>query len=177
MAVHSPEEVEMESHNNGERMVVRPMFLEWRSLELLDTVKYMDDNRKRLRPHPVRSCLHVFRQSSNFRLPSTVRRWMVSSEYAAQHPDVCCNVSDNAGPFDLETSNFAMIDSPTTWGCPIPVNRRPPTRSNGEYFGPGDAAGSDGEGDAGDGEVGGGDSEVAEAGVDHVEPWDDDDFG
>ncbi|CAD6891671.1 unnamed protein product [Tilletia caries] len=79
MAVHSPEEVEMESHNNSERMVVRPMFLEWRSLELLDGLKWMDDNRKCLRPHPVRRCLHVFRQSSNFRLPSTVRRWMAPS--------------------------------------------------------------------------------------------------
>ncbi|CAD6934788.1 unnamed protein product [Tilletia controversa] len=176
MAVHSPEEVEMESHNNSERMVVRPMFLEWRSLELLDGLKWMDDNRKCLRPHPVRRCLHVFRQSSNFRLPSTVRRWMVSSEYAAQHPDVCCNVSDNAGPFDVETGKFATIDSPTTWGCPIPVNRRPPTRSNGEYFGPGDAAGSDGEGDARDGEVDGGDSQDAETGGEDVEPWDGDDF-
>ncbi|KAE8227925.1 hypothetical protein CF326_g7161 [Tilletia indica] len=124
--VHSPETTETERTRGGERVVARPLHMEWRSRNLNRVLHTLDDEAIRVRPYLVRECQAVFQLPSTFRLPSTVRRWMVSSEWQERHPNACLDVSDNAGPFDLDNEEgFAVIGSQLAWGSPVPANERP----------------------------------------------------
>ncbi|KAE8236685.1 hypothetical protein A4X13_0g9063, partial [Tilletia indica] len=126
--VHSPEITESEPTIDGLfRTVTRPLSLPWRSRRLENMIHELDTHVSRVRPYEARPSLAFFRLSSKFTLPSSVRRWMVSSEWAEEYPETCVNVSYNAGPFGVENQHrkgFAVADSASEWGSPIPLDER-----------------------------------------------------
>ncbi|KAE8240509.1 hypothetical protein A4X13_0g7767 [Tilletia indica] len=136
IAVHSPDETTTETMPNGEtRVVLRPLFVPWRSRQLIEVLHGFDKSLKVRRQRETRACRATFDLPVNFRLPSTIRRWMVSSDYAEKYPEACVNVSDNAGPFD-EESSFRVIGSKKAWGSPVPAEDRPVDQEELDYFSP-----------------------------------------
>ncbi|KAK0535402.1 hypothetical protein OC835_002386 [Tilletia horrida] len=126
--IHSPEITETEKLPNGlDRKVTRPLFVGWRSKQLVELLYELDEMLTRNRPYPSRPCRQAFALGAGFRLPSSIRRWMVSSEWMEANPEACANVSDNAGPFDRGECDFVVASGPKDWGDPVPEHLRPST--------------------------------------------------
>ncbi|KAK0541422.1 hypothetical protein OC835_000146 [Tilletia horrida] len=134
MAVHSPEIARTETMANGEeRTVTEPLALEWRSAELLQYLHVVQRAVARSRPFPTRPCTRAFPLGPRFRLPSSIRRWMVSGEWAAANPEAVVNVSDNAGPF--RDASFVVASSPGAWGTHAPLRAVGDGSQEADYFG------------------------------------------
>ncbi|KAK0519191.1 hypothetical protein OC834_007468 [Tilletia horrida] len=121
----SPELTDMEETSNGNfRKVFRPLFLLWRSWELVKYLRKLEADRAREPSHPRRDCIAHEEPRPGFRLPPEIRRWMVSSEFQQAYPEMCEDVSDNAGPFDGSEVEV-VAKAPKDWGSPIPNQYRP----------------------------------------------------
>ncbi|KAL9935284.1 hypothetical protein V8E36_005632 [Tilletia maclaganii] len=114
--VQSPEEIEYEQRDDGIRIQCRRRYgLSFRSAELVAALEKGDLNRESQPTKPILPPVEYFSLPSDFTLPSTVRRWMVSKTFADAHPHACRRVSDNAGPY---VGPFAVAHGPLEWGTP-----------------------------------------------------------
>jgi len=166
----SPDVDDTEDMPNGEmRDIVRPMRLPWRSKQLVETLHTADASSTRARQKPVRECIATASLKADFRLPSSIRRWMVSSAWAQENEDAVALVSDNAGPFVVagaeEQCDFAVAKGTLEWGSPIsadadlelisPVSPTTLIQGRTDYFGDADPNSQSGAGDDEEGEGGG----------------------
>ncbi|KAL9934795.1 hypothetical protein V8E36_006570 [Tilletia maclaganii] len=119
---------------NGERCDIWvPMHVPWRSRDLIEVLHNADANSARRPAIHVGECQVTVALPEGFRLPSSIRRWMVASDWAEDHPEACADVSDNAGPFEGE---FKVAAGPEEWGQPVPEHLQPTTQQEqGDYFG------------------------------------------